>query len=268
MNKTDPDSKNNADQESLRDYMSEASPATAMLYIRTRARGVPRYVLEQGTQGLLSWIRGPVGLVLRSRLYRPLLEGGSKSAYLEPGVELFHMDNIRLGESVYVDSLCRLHASEARIELGMGTRVMRGAYLCSYVSNARPGEGIVTGKNCWIGVNTVLAAGQGGVFLGDNVLIAANSVLACGNHDFEKLDLATLDQEYYGRPIRIGHNVWIGAQATVLGGVTVGDHAVVAAGALVNADVDPYTVVGGVPARVLKRLDPPPSHSGDRPDTR
>jgi len=256
----DPESKNG--KESLRDYMADASTATAMLYLRTRARNVGRYLLEQGTQWLVSWIRGPLGLVIRSGLYRPLLGSGSQSAYVESDVELFHMDNIQLGRSVYVDSLSRLHASVARIELGAGTRVMRGAYLCSYVSNARSGEGIVTGENCWIGVDAVLAAGQGGVFLGDNVLIAAHAVVACGNHDFEKLDLATLDQAYYGRPIRIGHNVWIGAQSTVLGGVTIGDHAVVAAGALVNADVDPYTVVGGVPARVLKRLDPPDRAGG------
>ncbi|UCG53855.1 MAG: acyltransferase [Candidatus Latescibacterota bacterium] len=167
------------------------------------------------------------------------------------------MDNIRLGRSVYVDRLTRLHASVARIDLGAGTRIMRGAYLCSYVSNARLEEGIVTGANCWVGDHSVLSAGQGGLFLGDNVLIAAHAVLVCGGHDFEKLDRATLDQAYSGRPIRIGDDVWIGTNVTILGGVTIGDHAVVAAGAVVNTDVEPYTVVGGVPARVLKRLEPP-----------
>ena len=250
-------SNSDAGKESLRSYMAEASPATGMLYLRTRARNVWRYLLEQGVQTLVSWIPGPVGLLLRSVLYRPLLASSSQSAYLESGVELFHMDSIRLGRSVYVDRFSRLHASLARIELGAGTRIMRGAYVCSYVSNARSGEGIVTGANCWIGVDSVLSAGQGGIFLGDNVLIASQAVLVCGNHDFENLDLSALDQTYYGRPIRVGNNAWIGAHVTVLGGVTIGDHAVVAAGAVVNADVEPYTVVGGVPARVLKRLQPP-----------
>ena len=236
--------------------MAEASSATAMLYLRTRARNVTRYLLEQGLQNVVAWIPGPIGLLVRSALYRPLLAAGSKGAYLEPTVELFYMDNIRLGPSVYVDRFTRLHASVARIDLGPGTRVMRGAYLSSYVSNARPDEGIVTGSNCWIGVDAVLSAGQGGIFLGDNVLIAAQTVLVCGNHDFEKLDAATLDQSYTGRPIRIGNNAWIGAQVVILGGVTIGEHAVIAAGAVVNADVDPYTVVGGVPARVLKKLQP------------
>ena len=55
-------------------------------------------------------------------------------------------------------------------------------------------------------------------------------------------------------PIHIGKNVWIGANATVLAGVTIGDGAVVAAGAVVTKDVEPNTVVGGVPAKLLKRL--------------
>ena len=57
-------------------------------------------------------------------------------------------------------------------------------------------------------------------------------------------------------PIRIGNDVWIGANATVLPGVTIGDGAVVAAGAVVTRDVEPLTVVGGVPARPLKRIEP------------
>jgi len=245
----------NEKKESLRSYVASASPATAGLYIRSRARNLGRYLVEQGAQSLFSWIPGPIGMVARAAAYRPLLAGGSGSPFLEADVELFHMDGIRLGRSVYVDRFARLHASAARIELGAGTRVMRGAYVSSYVSNARAGEGIVTGENCWIGVDTVLSAGQGGIFIGDNVLIAAQSVVVCGNHDFAKVDLATLDQPYYGRPIRIGSNVWIGTHAVILGGVTIGDHAVIAAGGIVNADVEPYAVVGGVPARVLKRLE-------------
>lgn len=246
-----------SEKESLRDYMSDASSDAAMLYLKTRSRSTGRYLLEHGLQTLVSWIPGPPGLVIRSGVYRPLFAKGSENAFVEPGVELFHMDNIRVGQSVYVDRHCRLHASPAAIELGAGTRVMRGAYLCSYVSNAKPGEGIVTGKNCWIGVDAVISAGQGGIFMGDNVLIAAQAVIVCGNHDFEKLDTDTLDQAYYGRPIHIGDNVWIGAHTVILGGVTIGEHAVIAAGAVVNSDVEPYTVVGGVPARVLKRIEPP-----------
>ena len=56
-------------------------------------------------------------------------------------------------------------------------------------------------------------------------------------------------------PIHIGKNVWIGANATVLAGVTIGDGAVVAAGAVVTKDVEPNTIVGGVPATVIKKIE-------------
>lgn len=57
-------------------------------------------------------------------------------------------------------------------------------------------------------------------------------------------------------PITIGNNVWIGSNAVILSGVTIGDWAVVAAGAVVSKDVEPYTVVGGIPARVIRKVDP------------
>ena len=71
------------------------------------------------------------------------------------------------------------------------------------------------------------------------------------NHD---LDPAKRQSMSYA-PIHIGKNVWIGANATVLAGVTIGDGAVVAAGAVVTKDVTPNTVVGGVPAKVIKVIE-------------
>ena len=76
-------------------------------------------------------------------------------------------------------------------------------------------------------------------------------MLATLNHD---LDPAKR-QQLHPAPIHIGKNVWIGANATVTQGVTIGDNAVVAAGAVVNKDVEENTIVGGVPARFIKRID-------------
>ena len=56
-------------------------------------------------------------------------------------------------------------------------------------------------------------------------------------------------------PIHIGKNVWIGANATILAGVTIGDGAVVAAGAVVTKDVEPNTIVGGIPAKIIKKIE-------------
>ena len=91
---------------------------------------------------------------------------------------------------------------------------------------------------------------QGGIEIGDGSLIGHQVVLATLNHDLDPARRASMT----AAPIKIGRNVWIGSHATVLSGVKIGDGAVVAAGAVVTKDVPPYTVVGGVPAGILKNL--------------
>ena len=111
------------------------------------------------------------------------------------------------------------------------------------------------GKNIRLGKNVFINSGcrfqdQGGITIDDGALIGHNAVLATLNHnpDPEKRN------NLLPAPIHIGKNVWIGANVTVLPGVTVGDNAIVAAGAVVNGDVEPNTVVGGVPAKYIKRI--------------
>lgn len=109
------------------------------------------------------------------------------------------------------------------------------------------------GKNITIGKDVFINSGchfqdQGGIQIGDGALIGHNVVLATINHDLNPEE----NRKNHYAPITIGAHVWIGSNATILPGVTLGDHAVVAAGAVVTQDVPPRTVVGGVPAKVLK----------------
>lgn len=113
-----------------------------------------------------------------------------------------------------------------------------------------------SGKHITLGKNVFINAGcqfqdQGGIVIGDDTLIGHNVVLATLNHGIQPTDRHSL----YPAAITIGSNVWIGAHATILPGVTIGDHAVIAAGAVVNKDVPARTVVGGVPAKVLKHIE-------------
>lgn len=111
------------------------------------------------------------------------------------------------------------------------------------------------GKNIHIGKHVFINMGckfqdQGGIFIGDGALIGHNVVLATLNHAMSPHDRGTM----IPAPIHIGKNVWIGSNATILPGVTIGDGAIVAAGAVVTRDVPENTIVGGVPARIMRHL--------------
>ena len=113
------------------------------------------------------------------------------------------------------------------------------------------------GKNITVGENVFINAcchfqDHGGVTLGDGCQIGHNVVFATLNHDpAPERRHVTLPA-----PIVLGRNVWVGSNATILSGVTIGDNAIVAAGAVVTKDVPPDAVVGGVPARFIKSISP------------
>jgi acetyltransferase-like isoleucine patch superfamily enzyme len=112
------------------------------------------------------------------------------------------------------------------------------------------------GKNLILGKRVFINSGckfqdQGGLTIGDDVLIGHNVVIATLNHAFSPEHRGDLEPQ----PVRIGNRVWVGANATILPGVTIGDGAIVAAGAVVTKDVAPRTVVGGVPAKVIKVIN-------------
>ena len=111
------------------------------------------------------------------------------------------------------------------------------------------------GKNITIGRDVFINSGchfqdQGGIEIGDGALIGHNVVLATINHDLDP----SMNRKNHYAPIKIGAHAWIGSNATVLSGVSVGEWSVVAAGAVVTKDVPPMTVVGGIPARIIKKI--------------
>ena len=112
------------------------------------------------------------------------------------------------------------------------------------------------GKNITVGKNVFFNSGcrlqdHGGIFIGDNVLVGHNVVMATLDHDLDPAKRSLL----HCAPINIGNDVWIGANATITKGVTIGDGSVIAAGAVVNRDVPPRTIVGGIPAKIIKTIE-------------
>ncbi|WP_456312057.1 DapH/DapD/GlmU-related protein [Pseudomonas shirazensis] len=111
------------------------------------------------------------------------------------------------------------------------------------------GKHITIGKNVFINFDCTFLA-LGGIMIEDDVLIGPKVSLITENHPLNPEERKGL----IGKPILIKKNAWIGANATILPGVTIGENAVVAAGAVVSKDVPDNTIVGGIPAKFLKTI--------------
>ncbi|WP_421916986.1 sugar O-acetyltransferase [Mesorhizobium sp.] len=112
------------------------------------------------------------------------------------------------------------------------------------------GPDITVGRNVFVNQNCTFYD-LGGLDIGDDVMIGPNVSLITSGHPIEP---SRRRAGVTAKPIVIGRNVWIAAGATVIGGVTVGENSVVAAGSVVTRDVPPNTLVGGNPARVIRSL--------------
>jgi len=110
----------------------------------------------------------------------------------------------------------------------------------------RIGRQVFIGRNTYIGVHQPIT-------IGNHALIGAYCYIISGTHSFATRERPISDQEFIGKRIDIGADVWLGTHVVVLHGVTIGTGSVVAAGSLVNRDIPEYEVWGGMPAKFLKR---------------
>ena len=139
---------------------------------------------------------------------------------------------------------CRIRASDGgKLVTGAATAIEPGCELTA------KGGVLALGRSAFVGRGCVITCRQA-ITIGDDALIAEYVTIRDQDHRYTGPE-ATARSGFDTAPIVIGNNVWIGAKATVTRGVTVGDDAVIAAGAVVTADVPAGAIVGGVPARVI-----------------
>jgi len=115
---------------------------------------------------------------------------------------------------------------------------------------------VSVGNNCYIGTGAQFYPWNAPISIGNNVLIAAGVRMITRKHGFADLSHPMAKQGYTNAPIVVQDDVWIGFGAVILPGVTIGRGSIVGANAVVTRDVEPYTIVGGVPARLIRRRTP------------
>ena len=212
---------------------------------------------------MVGWIPTIIGIGTRGILYRSILKIEGWAA-IENGVRLRFANNITLHNGSYLDQGVYLHACPAGIEIGANTIVMHGAILHVYNFREMPHSRIKIGRDCLVGEYTVIR-GQGGVVIGDRVYTSPHSQFIAVNHVFEDKEISFTKQGITAKGIVIEDDVWIGSGAIITDGVRVGKGSVVAAGAVVTTDVSPHSVVGGIPAKLIRSVGEGSASNQDTP---
>lgn len=223
------------------------------LYLSRQSSSFGRYWFEQLFYVLFSWVPTVIGIGLRGVFYRFILQMDGTAA-IENRVRLRFAKYIRLGHGVYLDENTYLHACPNGITLGDRTIVMHGAVLHVYNFRGLPNAGITIGEDSLVGEYSIIR-GQGGVSIGNRVYTSPFTQIIAVNHVFDNPQKPFVEQGITAEGIVIEDDVWLGAGAVITDGVHIGKGAVIAAGAVVTKDVPDHTVVGGVPAKIIKKID-------------
>jgi galactoside O-acetyltransferase len=155
----------------------------------------------------------------------------------------------------------RFGFSPRSISIGPGARISRGSKVTfkgganfdyGVSITARGGE-IVFGENFHANEQVIFNADiAGSLTFGKNCLVGPRAMFRTANHGFTTLNVDIIDQKHESGDITIGNDVWIGAGVIVLPGVSIGDHCVIGAGAVVTQDIPPKSVAVGVPAKAIR----------------
>ncbi len=186
------------------------------------------------------------------RLRTVYLAIGEHGANLRIGahVVLSSRRNIAMADDVSIGDYSRISGGKQKggLVIGSGTHVHPFCVM-------RPFSGSIRiGANCSINHYTIVL-GDGGVLIGDNVRIAPHCVIVAAQHDFVDVQVPICDQGVSSQGITIADDVWIGANCSILDGVTIGAGAILGAGSVVTRDVESMAIVGGVPAKLIRMRD-------------
>jgi len=187
------------------------------------------YTLRELNAWLEFFIRytpGRIGNLLRNFYYKNRSKNSFSNNRFETGFRVEFPKNVRISSNSYFGLNCKIYACETSI--------------------------VEIGRNVSFNSNVMInARGIGKILIGKHVLIGPNVVVRSNNHNYEKPDIPIINQGMTNGEIIIEDNVWISSNCVILPNCTIGEGSIVAAGAVVTKDVEPYSIVGGIPAKKI-----------------
>lgn len=201
---------------------------------------------------LLTIIRDKGLMVIRGIRHKLMLKESKGILFVGKKVKIREHKKIRFKGSATIEDGCFINAlSKGGITIGNNFSLGRNSIIeCTGVIREL-GEELIIGDNVGIAANAFIAM-RGKVTIGDNTIFGPGVSIHAENHNFSDLNTPIRKQGATRKGVVIGNDCWIGSKAVILDGVRIGNHAIVAAGAVVTKDVPDYAIVGGVPAKVIK----------------
>jgi len=169
------------------------------------------------------------------------------------GTTLRYAKHLYAGRDLIIEDYAEVNCMASK-NIVIGDRVTIGRFATIRPSNAYGGEvgvGLKIGNNSSIGTYNYIGC-SGYIEIGNNVMMGPRVGLFAENHNFDRTDIPMHEQGVKREFIIIEDDCWIGTNSVILAGVTIGKGSIIAAGSVVTRDVEPYSMVGGVPAKVIK----------------
>lgn len=190
--------------------------------------------------------------LIRGLFLKLFLKESKGLIFLGKRTKIKFKSKIRFGKTTTIGDNVEINAlSKFGISFGNNVSVLNNTIIeCTGVLS-KLGEGLIIGNNVGIAQNCFIQV-RGRVKIGNNVIFGPGVSIFSENHNFNNLDIPISMQGETRQGVKIEDGVWIGTRAVILDGVTVGANSIIAAGSIVNKDVHPYTIVGGIPAKIIK----------------
>lgn len=201
---------------------------------------------------IIIFLFGKLTQVTRGFFYKVVLKKSSGILFIGRRTKLKFCHKISIGRSTQIGDCVEINAlSKNGISLGNNVSILKGTIIeCTGVLN-NLGEGLKIGNNVGIAQNCFIQV-RGNVVIEDNVIFGPNVSVFSENHNFENPDLPVNVQGVNRKGVKIESGVWVGTRSIILDGIVVGKNSIIAAGSVVNKDVLPFSIVGGVPAKLIR----------------